>query len=171
MSQLVHDPNRRQRYDFHPAGDDLIVEVSAEPGSDIPAHLHPSQEERWTVIEGRVRFKVAGRKVLAGPGDEVAAAPGVKHSFKNVGDGEARVRVEVRPALGLQEFLEEAARLARAGRYTRRGIPRGPRAALELADMLERHRDCTVMAFPPPLVQRRLLFPLARLRRRRAEIR
>jgi hypothetical protein len=120
------------------------------------------------VIEGRARFRLGGRKVMAGPGDELVAPPGVRHSFKNVGDGEARLRAEVRPALSLQEFLEEAARLARAGLYTRHGIPKGPAAMLELSDLLERHRDCTVVAFPPRFVQRTLLFPLARLRRRRA---
>lgn len=167
MTDLVHDPNRRQRYDFHPAGENLLVDIWVEPGGDVPAHVHPSQEERWSVIEGRARFRVGGRKVMVGPGDELVAPPGVKHSFKNVGDGDARLRVEVRPALTLQEFLEEAARLARAGLYTRRGIPKGPRAMLELADLLERHRESTVVAFPPPVVQRTLLFPLARRRRRR----
>ena len=168
MSELVHDPNRRQRYEFHPAGENLVVDISVEPGGDVPAHMHPAQEERWSVIEGRTRFRLGGRKVLAGPGDQLVAAPGVRHSFKNIGDSEARLRVEVRPALSLQEFLEEAARLARAGRYTRRGIPKRPRAMLELADLLERHRDCTVVAFPPPLLQRTLLFPMARFARRRA---
>jgi quercetin dioxygenase-like cupin family protein len=167
MSELVHDPNRRQRYAFRPDGENLVVDVLAEPGSDIPAHAHPSQQERWTVIEGDVRFRVGGRKVLAGPGQEVVAEPGVKHSFKNVGGTPARLRVDVRPALDLQAFLEEAARLARAGRYTRRGIPRGPRAALELADMAERHREGTLLAFPPRFVQRTLLFPLGRWWRHR----
>jgi quercetin dioxygenase-like cupin family protein len=167
MTDLVHDPNRRQRYEFHPAGENLLVDIWVEPGGDVPAHVHPSQEERWSVIEGRARFRVGGRKLMVGPGDELVAAPGVKHSFKNVGDGQARLRVEVRPALTLQEFLEEAARLARAGLYTRRGIPKGAGAMLELADLLERHRESTVVAFPPPVVQRALLFPLARRRRRR----
>jgi quercetin dioxygenase-like cupin family protein len=162
MTEYVHDPNRRQRYAFTREGENLIVEIRAQPGGDVPPHLHPSLEEHWTVLEGRVRFKVDGRKVEAGPGDELTAPPGSRHSFKNVGDGEAHMRVEVRPAMELQEFLEEAAELARAGKYTRRGVPRGPGAALELAEFADRYRDTTVVLSPPPFVQR----PLARLQRR-----
>jgi hypothetical protein len=39
---------------------------------------------------------------------------------------------------------------------------------LELADLMVRYADTTVMAFPPGVIQRLLLAPLARLRRRRS---
>jgi quercetin dioxygenase-like cupin family protein len=165
MSEQVHDPNRRQRYQFRREGENLVVDVWAQPGADVPPHLHPSQEERFAVLEGRVRFKVGGRKVIAGPGDELVAPPGVKHSFKNIGAGEARLRVNVRPALKLQEFLEEAAALAREGAYTRRGIPRSPKGAVRMAEFIERHRDGTVICSPPPAVHRILLAPLLRFSR------
>jgi quercetin dioxygenase-like cupin family protein len=156
MTDYVHDPNRRQRYAFSRDGENLLVEVWVQPGGDVPTHYHPSLEERWTVLEGEVRFKVGRRKVAAGPGDELVGPPGIKHSFKNVGDREAHVRAEIRPALDLQEFLEEAAALARAGKYTRRNIPTGPRAALEVAEFADRYRDTTVVSQPPPFVQRLL---------------
>src|SRR2546425_331360 len=127
MSERVHDPNRRQQYEFHRDGDDLVVDVWVQPGGDVPPHLHPAQEEHFHVLEGRVRFKVGGKKVMGGPGDELTAPRRVKHSFKNVGEGEARLRVRVSPAGGLQEFLEEGAALAREGLYTRRGLPTSPR--------------------------------------------
>jgi hypothetical protein len=69
--------------------------------------------------------------------------------------------------MDLQAFLEEAAALARAGRYTRRGMPTSPRAVVELADLMVRYQDTTVMAFPPRIVQRLTLAPLARLRSKR----
>jgi hypothetical protein len=37
---------------------------------------------------------------------------------------------------------------------------------LELADLMVRYADTTVMVFPPPVIQRLLLVPLARLRRK-----
>ena len=154
MTDYVHDPNRRQRYAFTRDGENLVVEIRAEPGGDVPSHLHPSLEEHWTVVEGRVRFKVDGQKVEAGPGDELTAPPGARHSFKNIGDQEAHLRVDVRPAMELQEFLEEAAALSRAGKYTRRGIPKGPGAALELAEFADRYRATTVVLSPPPFLQR-----------------
>jgi quercetin dioxygenase-like cupin family protein len=164
---LVEDPVRRQRYRFSRQGDVLQADVWADPGGDVPAHVHPAQEERFEVLAGHVRFRVGGRTERANAGDRVVAPAGIRHSFKNVGKTEARLRVEVEPALDLRGFLEEAAALARAGKYTRRGIPKGPRAALELAELVDRYREVTVMAFPPIAMQRVLISPLARLQRRR----
>lgn len=166
-AELIEDPVRRQRYRFSRQGDLLRAEVWADPGGEVPAHLHPSQEERFEVLAGDVRFRVGGRTQRAGAGDRVVVPAGVRHSFRNIGGSEAHLLVEVEPALELQRFLEEAAALARAGKYTRRGIPKGLRAALQLAELIERHRDGTVMAFPPPALQRALISPLARLQRRR----
>lgn len=61
-------------------------------------------------------------------------------------------RFEV-PAGNLQGFLTEAAAIARAGRYTKRGIPKGPGALMEAAEFADRYRDDVVLtgdALPPP---------------------
>lgn len=168
MTELVHDPVRRQRIRFSREGDVLHAEVWADPGGDVPAHFHPSQEERFEVLAGSVRFTIDGERHNAGPGMRLVAPAGKKHSFRNTGEVEAHVRVEVEPAGRIQGFLEEAAALARAGRYTRHGLPRRPGALVELADLMVRYREDIVMAFPPQAIQRLTVFPLARLRRRRA---
>lgn len=166
MAEFIHDPIRRQRLAFTRDGDILRAEVFADPGGDVPQHLHPSQEERFEILAGHVRFDVAGKRIEGGPGTRVTAPPGAKHAFRNVGHVEAHLRVEVEPAMDLQGFLEEAAALARARRYTRQGIPTSPRAVVELADLMVRYENTTVMAFPPRIVQRLALAPLARLRGR-----
>lgn len=168
MPELVHDPVRRQRLAFSRDGDILRAEVFADPDGDVPPHYHPAQEERFEVLAGQVRFDVDRERIEGGPGTRVVAPPGAKHAFRNVGKSEAHLRVEVEPALQLQSFLEEAAALARERRYTRRGLPARPGAVLELADLMVRYADTTVMAFPPRVIQRLLLAPLARLRRRRS---
>jgi quercetin dioxygenase-like cupin family protein len=165
-SDLVHDPVRRQRYRFERAGDVLRVEVWIDPGGEVPEHLHPGQEERFEVRSGLVRFTVDGVKRDAGPGGRLAAPPGSRHRFENVSPEEASMRVEVEPALDLQGFLEDAARLARERKYTRRGLPRGPRAALELAVFAERYRKTSVLTSPMVAAQRPLLPLLARIGRR-----
>jgi quercetin dioxygenase-like cupin family protein len=168
MTELVHDPVRRQRLGFHRDGYILHTEVWAAPNGDVPAHYHPAQEERFEVLAGTVRFTINGKRINAGPGTRVVAPVGAKHSFRNTGEVEAHLLVEVEPALELQGFLEEAAALARAGRYTRHGLPRRPGAIVELADLMVRYADTTVMAFPPRAVQRLTMWPLARLRRKHA---
>jgi quercetin dioxygenase-like cupin family protein len=164
--RLVEDPVRRQRYRFDQAGDVLRVEVWADPGGEVPKHHHPAQEERFQVVEGTIRFVVDGAEVVASEGQRLVAERGASHSFENVGDQEAHMLVEVEPALDLQGFLEQAARLAREGKYTRRGIPRGPRAALEMAVFAQDYRDTTVIESPPRFLQTLLFSPLARLGRR-----
>ena len=166
MPQVVVDPVRRQRYAFSREGDVLRFEVTIGPGGDVPEHLHPAQEERWEVVRGNVRFRLGDRWLDVGPGEGLAALVGVPHAFENVGREEAFLRAEVSPALDLQEFLEEAAVLARAGKFTRHGLPTGPRAALELVELAERYRGVVVLTQPPPTLQRLIFPPLARLERR-----
>ena len=166
MAAEIEDPVRRQRMSFASDGDVLRADVWTAPGGDVPAHYHPAQTEWFEVVSGEVEFRVGRTRRRAAAGDRVVARPGIVHAFKNRGDGDALVRVEVRPALRLQAFLEEAARLAREGKYTRRGVPRGMRAAAELADLMERYADITVRAFPPRRLQRLLLSPLVRRARR-----
>jgi quercetin dioxygenase-like cupin family protein len=156
MNPRVYDPNRRQHYEFVPDGENMIVEIRVEPGGDGPPHFHPSQEERWTVHSGRVRFKIDGRRTIPEPGLEIVVPAGSKHSFKNIGGGEARIRAEVRPAAEIEAFLTEGAELARAGYYTRRGLITSPRGARRMVEFLERYRETAVILWPPRFVQRLL---------------
>jgi len=157
----VHDPNRRQRYAFRRAREALLIDVWAAPGGDQPLHFHPALEERFEVIEGRFHVRLGWRRVLAGRGDEVVVPPGVKHSIKNVGRGEGVLRVEVRPGGELRAMLEDLAEAARAGLFSRRGLPTSLRGARQVAELLERYRETTVVCWPPGA--RRVLPALARL--------
>ena len=167
MAEEIQDPVRRQRMSFERQGETLRAVVVTRPGGDVPLHLHPRQTERFRVESGNVEFRVGRRRVPAKAGDEIVADPGVKHAFRNTGDTDAIVHVTVEPALALQEFLAEAAALARECKYTQGGIPRGFRAAAQLADLMERYSDVTVMASPPLPVQRLTLPLLARFARSR----
>lgn len=152
------------------AGELFAFELGLRPGGAVPIpHVHPIQTERFEVIAGRMRFRVGLRTVEAGPGDVVEVEPGVVHGFANAGDEEARVQVEVRPALAMGEMFAEVIEMARGGRMTKRGIPRN---LLDLA-LLARTYDREAHApFLGVRLQRILLAPLvflARRRRRRAE--
>ncbi len=78
MTELVHDPVRRQRLGFHRDGDVLHTEVWAAPDGDVPAHYHPAQEERFEVLAGSVRFTINGKRINAGPGTHVVAPVGAE---------------------------------------------------------------------------------------------
>jgi hypothetical protein len=120
-------------------------------------HVHPIQTERFEVLAGAMRFRVGLRTRIAAPGDVVEVAPGVVHGFANAGDEEARMRVEVRPALAMEEMFADVIAMARAGRMTRRGLPRNP---LELARLARTYDQEAHAPFLSVGVQRLLLAPL-----------
>jgi quercetin dioxygenase-like cupin family protein len=153
-------------------GELLAFELGLRPGGAVPIpHVHPIQTERFEVVEGRMRFRVGFRTVLAGPGDVVEVEPGVMHGFANAGDEEARVLVEVRPALAMEEMFGEVIAMARAGRMSRRGMPRN---LLDLALLARTYDQEAHAPFMTVGVQRLLLAPLVfaakHLRSRRLEI-
>jgi len=172
--RVIEDPVLRQRYSFTTSTDDdgsevLHVDTWVDPGGGVTPHVHPAMEERFHVLAGRPSFLAGRRWSTAAPGDVVVVPPGVRHSYRNDGDEPAHIRCDVRPPSSLQPFLEEVAALSQAGRITRRGLPTSPGAVLQLAVLLERHRDMVGMGAPapPPFLQRLLIPPLARLGRRR----
>ena len=130
--QTLENPVTGERFTFtHTAastdGELLAFDFALRPGGKVPIpHVHPIQTERFEVVAGRVRFRLGLRTFVAGPGDVVEAPPGVAHGFANAGDGEARMHVEVRPALAMEDMFAEVVALAEAGRMTRARAPAQP---------------------------------------------
>ena len=168
--QTLENPVTGERFTFTDTaattdGELLAFELALRPGGAVPIpHVHPIQTERFEVVSGLMRFRVGLRRRLAGPGDVLEIAPGVLHGFANAGDEEARVRVEVRPALAMESMFAEVIALAEAGRMTRRGLPRSP---LELALLARTYDQEAHAPFLSVGVQRVLLAPLVRAARRR----
>src|SRR6476619_6034768 len=161
--QTLENPVTGERFTFvHTAattgGELLAFDLALRAGGAVPVpHVHPIQTERFEVVAGTMRFRVGLRTVHAGPGDVVEVAPGVVHGFANAGDHEARVRVEVRPALAMEEMFAEVVAMAEAGRMTRRGLPRN---LLDLATLARRYDREAHAPFLRVGVQRFLLAPL-----------
>src|ERR1700754_2483340 len=130
--QTLENPVTGERFTFTEtaattAGELLAFDFALRPGGAVPIpHVHPIQTERFEVLEGTMRFRVGLRKVIAGPGDVVEVQPGIMHSFANPGEQEARLRVEIRPALAMERMFADVIALAQDGKMTRRGLPRSP---------------------------------------------
>ena len=162
-AEPVHDPVHRARHAFTPDGENLIVDTWLEPGGELPPHYHPRQEEYWSVVEGEVEVLVGRTRRALRPSDgEVPVMPNTKHALRNKSGRTVHARCRVIPPLGLEEFLTDSAAAAQEGLFMRGGIPRGLRGARWGARFLKRHRDVTVMAFPPRLAQNALIARLAR---------
>lgn len=172
--QTIENPVTGERFTFtHTAassgGELLAFDFALRPGGKVPVpHVHPIQTERFEVTHGQVRFRLGLRTLVAGPGKVVEAPPGVAHGFANAGEGEARMRVEVRPALKMEEMFAEVVALAEAGKMSRRGLPRNPLTLARIARRYDQEAHAPLLTVG---VQRFLLAPLVWLSRpRRARV-
>jgi hypothetical protein len=58
------------------------------PGGVITEHIHPRQEERFTILAGEAHFTLNGEQRIAGAGETIIVPAGVPHSEGNPGPGE-----------------------------------------------------------------------------------
>jgi quercetin dioxygenase-like cupin family protein len=85
----------------------LVLESSyAAGGAPAPEHLHPAQDEHFTVLSGTVLAGVDGERRILREGDELEVPAGTPHEFGGAPEQAGTVRWEVRPALRTWEFLE-----------------------------------------------------------------
>src|SRR5215213_8366949 len=168
--QTLENPVTGERFTFtdtaaSTGGELLAFELALRPGGAVPIPpVHPIQTERFEVVAGLMRFRLGLRRRVAAPGDVVEVAPGVVHGFANAGEDEARVRVEVRPALAMEEMFADVIALAEAGRMNTRGMPRNPLDLALLARTYDREAHAPLLG---RRLQRMLLAPLVALARRR----
>ncbi len=130
------------------------------PGGAITEHIHPHQEERFTILTGEAHFTVAGQEATAKAGETIVVPPGVRHSEGNLGSAEIAGVVELRPALRSKEFHEAVAGLVADGRTTPRGAPKNP---LRLGATFWHFRHESRVTSPPVWIQNLMLPTLAML--------
>ncbi len=159
----VHDPVHRARYRFEPDGENVIVDCWIEPGGVLPEHLHPRQEERWSVVEGQVRFGLGSTKRVIGPadgemvvraGDQTLARQRERRGSAPALPRDSRARP---PALPRGERRGGTRRTVHARR-----APRSLKGARWAARFLKRYRADVVMSFPPRPVQSAMVALLGR---------
>jgi mannose-6-phosphate isomerase-like protein (cupin superfamily) len=159
---MVEDPVLKQRHEFHhPSDDQLVVESWVDPGGGVTPHVHPTQHERFEVLEGECTFTVGRDKVVKRAGEVAEVPPGTRHAYRNSGTTQLHMRCEATPPMTLESFLTDVAAMSRAGLITSFGMPKGWRGLLAGAVLLHANRDMAVILNPPPFVQRLLLDRLA----------
>ena len=145
----------------HPAGV-LVSDLRVRPGGRVAApHLHPTVDERFLVMRGRVGFLIDGEERVLGEGEGAAIPAGTVHDWWQVGAEEAQAIVEVSPGVRFIEMVGSLFGLARDGKVNSEGMP----DPLQLAVMGHEYREVIAFTKPPPIVQRLTLPPLALLGR------
>ncbi|WP_157260865.1 cupin domain-containing protein [Patulibacter minatonensis] len=120
-----------------------------------PVHVHPHAEERFTVLEGEAEVLLDGtwRRVTAG---ETAVVPiGARHSVRNLSAFPAKVVNTHSPALRMEGFFVDGARLAAADKITALS-PRNAKSAIYAAMLFTKYPEEIVAAGPPRLIFRAL---------------
>ena len=83
----------------------LEMESTYREGAQLPAaHLHPSQDEYFEVLEGTVTTIIDGVETSHAVGETFHVPAGVVHQM--VGEAGTRLNWQVRPALRTAEFFE-----------------------------------------------------------------
>ena len=141
----------------------LVVDGYFRPGAAVAGeHVHPAIDERFTVVRGRVGFRLDGRESIVEPGQHVQVPPGVVHDWWNAGDTEAYVQVEIRPGARFEEMARNLFGLAQDGKTNAKGMP----SFLQLVALATEFEDVLSFTHPPRSIQRVLfgvLAPVARL--------
>lgn len=102
---------------------ELELAISAQ--AFLPAaHVHRVQDERFEVLEGRIRLRCRDEESVREPGDIVLVPAGSPHSWAPTGGRGARVKVTFTPGRDIELFFDDYFRLAREGRTGRNGLPR-----------------------------------------------
>jgi len=96
-----------QQLRFVQVTDELLVLEQRYPGGGAPPppHLHPHQDERFTVLDGAVRTLIGGVEERFTAGETFDVPARTVHQMGS--DGPALVRWEIRPALRSAQFFEE----------------------------------------------------------------
>lgn len=136
--------------------------IAARRGRDgVPAHLHPTATEIFSVHSGRARYALGGEERDLGPGERVEMPAGVPHIHPwSVSNEPLRYRQVAESAVPAERELDAALEglrtlfaLANEGRTDGRGVP----SALQLAVIGHAMMPGTYLASAPIAVQRLLL--------------
>jgi quercetin dioxygenase-like cupin family protein len=90
MRTPIHSPR-------HSHGALTVIVTRVEPGSGPPLHRHPSLDESFYVLQGRLTFRVGDALFTALPGASVFASRGTPHAYSNQSGEAARVLVVCAP--------------------------------------------------------------------------
>lgn len=84
----------------------FVFETLDPPGTFVPPHIHPTQDEFIHVLEGSLDLQLAGASMRAGPGDLVRMPMGVPHAYYNHAAVPARALFWVTPARRLRALFD-----------------------------------------------------------------
>lgn len=161
--QIIDNPVTGERFRWHLTEADTDGRLARAEGwirvggGVSVEHFHPRSEERFEILSGRMALELAGRTQVLLAGDCARVAPGVPHRWRNAGDEELHMFMEMHDPRGFEDMLEDAFAAAQRGDVA----PDGKMKLLPAAAFAWAHRESIRVTSPPPWLQSVVLPPLA----------
>jgi quercetin dioxygenase-like cupin family protein len=93
-------------YSMKAAGESSFAfETFDPPGTFVPPHIHPDQDEYLYMLEGKLDFMLGGADAQATAGDLIRLGMGVPHGIFNKSDQTAKVLFWVSPSQKLYDLF------------------------------------------------------------------
>ncbi len=83
-----------------------LIEMTVEPKSQVPLHMHSREDEGLYVIDGELSVMHDQSTKNISSGSHVFLPRGIPHSYKNLGQKQCRILLFYTPS-GFENFLEE----------------------------------------------------------------
>ena len=84
----------------------FTFETLDPPGTFVPPHIHPTQDEFIYVLENGFDLYLDGQHVTAGKGDLVRMPAGIPHGYYNLTEAPTRALFWVTPGRRLRELFD-----------------------------------------------------------------
>ena len=78
----------------------IVARIVMQPGAELSEHAH-DEEQMFYIMSGRLRYRVNGEDILAGPGDAIVVPANAPHWGCVEGEEEA-VFIEVKERISEQ---------------------------------------------------------------------
>src|SRR5579859_519793 len=69
----------------------VVLEMTLPLGSAPPLHVHDDLDDTWYILEGQMVVRCGDEELVVGAGHWVSMPRGVPHTFRVVGDRQARI--------------------------------------------------------------------------------
>jgi uncharacterized cupin superfamily protein len=84
----------------------FAFETLDPPGTFVPPHIHPTQDEFIYVLENRFDLYLDGQHLVANAGDMVRMPAGIPHGYYNITEIDTRALFWVAPGRRLRELFD-----------------------------------------------------------------
>lgn len=91
--------------------DSMAWHAEFPPGTFVPPHIHPTQDEFVYVLSGQYTLVIDGKESIANPGELVRMPKGIAHGIFNKGDETATSLFWVSPTRELEQLFKRIHRV------------------------------------------------------------